>query len=127
MVGGLKLRNVTIGYWWVLIVFQLAFYLAWVLLPKSETYSLLYVIPCAACWAAVVVLVRIMLAGRNRVLADWSHHLIFAIVAFALLIAGFYTAFFGYVFIWLVPVSVVIYILVTIWTAVVLGARKQTE
>lgn len=118
----------TIGYWWVLVVFELAFYLAWILWPKSENDSLLYIIPFAVCWAAVVVLVRILLAGPGRrMLADWSHHLIFAVVTIALLIVGYYTEFFGYVFIWLVPVSVVIYLIVSVWTAVILVARRPAQ
>ena len=122
------MRNAMIGYWWVLIVFELAFYLAWILLPKSENDSLLYIIPFAVCWAAVVVLVRILLAEfGGRLLPDWSHHLIFAIVGIGLLIVGFYTEFFGYVFIWLVPVSVIIYLIVTVWTAIVLLKRPQPE
>jgi len=109
-----------------LVIFELIFYLAWILLPKSENDSLLYVIPFSACWAAVVVLVRILVAGMGRrVLADWSHHLIFAVVAIALLILGYYTEYFGYAFIWFVPVSVIIYMVVTIWTAIALFARSS--
>lgn len=117
-----------IGYWWVLITFELTFYLAFILLPKSENDSLLYVIPFSVCWAAAAVLVRILTAGiARRSPADWSHHLIFAAVAIALLILGYYTEYFGYAFIWLVPVSVIIYIVVTVWTATALFAKSSSE
>jgi hypothetical protein len=64
--GGFMVRNAALGYWWVLMVFELAFYIGWILIPKSENSSTLHVVPLAARWSPVVVLVRTLAAARIR-------------------------------------------------------------